>query len=565
MAAVTSLSLGVAAPALAHARSSQQFPTVSTNRHGSASNDPENDVAGARAFVSPSLGELKRRCRRASVVLQITQPCTTVRAISDGALVNPNSSDSNGVSDAFSRVVIPSHMMAGGMGAFQGATLEKSKLDLSQVTPEYDAKTDDNGGGNNGGKIINNGGGGDGDDGDDDDYMNDGEDGDDGEEGFFRRRVVLPELFDRKTIQCVLAEWYRTITSLPVGFRQAVEMGLVSTAQLSRFLAMDIRPTLARTVARATPAPLSRAFIGRLMADPAFATKLAIEQAITFVTAVQQEVKARGDKLGAEWDLAAVNILTLAAANAAMVWTVAPTRSFGAAHKYGWQSALHALPNHVFDRSGPLRNYTLATRAQGFALSAALLSGMGLATGAVSGLVQSALLATRPREYQPALPAGDVGRSALGYAAFMGLSGNIRYNLLAGFDRWMLTSFQSLALVRSCTTLMQLINIRIGEPSRRAWLGYPAEDSQLMAGVSALAAAATVSAKKGGLVAGAPATTTTASDAKRATRVVRRVAQEGAAQGASSSGAPSSSYARRRAARKSAAAATAAAPAAPAS
>ena len=35
---------------------------------------------------------------------------------------------------------------------------------------------------------------------------------------------MLPELFDRATIECVLKEWFKTIADLPAGLRLAVEM-----------------------------------------------------------------------------------------------------------------------------------------------------------------------------------------------------------------------------------------------------------------------------------------------------------------------------------------------------
>ena len=64
----------------------------------------------------------------------------------------------------------------GGKGG-GAALLEKSGLNLSQSSEQFNAKTDDTGGGgNNGGKVNNGGSGGDGDEGDDDDYFDDGDD-----------------------------------------------------------------------------------------------------------------------------------------------------------------------------------------------------------------------------------------------------------------------------------------------------------------------------------------------------------------------------------------------------
>ncbi len=50
----------------------------------------------------------------------------------------------------------------------------------------------------------------------------------------------------------------------------------------------------------------------------------------------------------------AINTLSLAAANAALVYMVSPDRSFGAPHKMPWQKFLHGLPNNVFDACVPV-------------------------------------------------------------------------------------------------------------------------------------------------------------------------------------------------------------------
>lgn len=143
-------------------------------------------------------------------------------------------------------------------------------------------------------------------------------------------------------------------------------MGLFSSAQLVRFLSMDVRPNVARAVSRNMSPELSREFIGRLMADPAFAQKMVIEQMITAAGSIFYEWRHRGDNFVNELDFVVANTLTLCMANAALVWTIAPNRSYGSANKLPWQSMLSGLPNNVFDASGPLRTYTNATRTAGF-------------------------------------------------------------------------------------------------------------------------------------------------------------------------------------------------------
>nr|POE55458.1 hypothetical protein CFP56_45805 [Quercus suber] len=105
------------------------------------------------------------------------------------------------------------------------------------------------GGGDIGKKINHGGGDGGDDDGNDDDYFDDFDDGDEGDEGgLFRRRKFLEELFDRKFVDGVLNEWQKTMMDLPAGFRQAYEMGLVSSAQMVKFLAINARPTTTRFI-----------------------------------------------------------------------------------------------------------------------------------------------------------------------------------------------------------------------------------------------------------------------------------------------------------------------------
>lgn len=52
-------------------------------------------------------------------------------------------------------------------------------------------------------------------------------------------------------------------------------------------------------------------------------------QGITLASGIAYETQMRGSKLSQEADLAAVNVGSLLAANAAVVWTLAPTRSYG--------------------------------------------------------------------------------------------------------------------------------------------------------------------------------------------------------------------------------------------
>lgn len=403
------------------------------------------------------------------------------RASSGGAGVADEREQGGADADLFKvpsgTMMVP--LMKKGYGAFGGGvTLEKSKLDVSTSQAKVAAKIDLGGGGGKNGNKNRNGGGDSGDDGgDDDDYQGDDDDGDDGDDGFLRR-IAVAELFDRETVEAVLAEWFRSIRDLPAGMKQALEMGLISSAQMARFMTVNCRPNLARAFSRLAPGSISRAFIGRVVGDPTFVFKAALEQAITIGAAVHWEVRHRGDKLKEEWDLALVNVLAQAACCGAVVWATAPSRTYGTTARFEWQMALQKLPNHVFDKSYPLREFSLRSRAGGLLYKAAQLSLVGVGVGAAAGAASAGLVRLKkqrdPRS-QPSVSVPSVATSALGYGAFLGLSGNLRYQLLSGADRWMASHMNYTSLVIFGTTILRAVNNRLGEPSRLMLLGLDRE------------------------------------------------------------------------------------------
>jgi hypothetical protein len=367
--------------------------------------------------------------------------------------------------------------MAKGLGSFGGATLQRSKLSQKQEVKEVIRQTDVGGGGGNNGKNIFNGGGGDGGDGDDDDYTDNfgDDDGEGGDDSFFR--TVMKQLYDEKSLRAVLSEWYRSVESLPAIIRQSVEMGIFSSAQLVRFLAMDVRPNLTRAVTRRLPIQMSRGIVGRLMADPAFPQKMLMEQLITIGSSLYWEARQRGDRFHKELDFVAINTLSLAAATGAMVWLVSPNRSVGAISKQPWQNMLHNLPNHVFDASTPYRQYSLQSRAAGLAAKTAELCAVGMIAGAaMSGLSQAALAIRRNvlgPDYTPSVRIPDLQTSACGLAVSTGIFTNLRYQMIGGVDRYLFDHSNYLWSYLVASGAVRVISNRIGEPTRLHLQGLP--------------------------------------------------------------------------------------------
>ncbi|KHG12509.1 Ribonuclease 3 [Gossypium arboreum] len=307
-------------------------------------------------------------------------------------------------------------MKGGQYGAFGAVTLEKGKLDLSQ-----------------------------------------------------KQSTSSPELFDRKFVDAVLNEWHKTMMDLPAGFRQAYEMGLVSSAQMVKFLAINARPTTSRFISRTLPQGMSRAFIGRMLADPAFLYRLLLEEAATIGSSVWWEVKNRKDRIKQEWDLALINVLTVAACNALVVWSLAPCRSYGNTFRFDLQNTLQKLPNNIFERSYPLREFDLQKRIHSLFYKAAELCIVGLTAGAVQGSLSNILASKKKEKLSVTIP--SMSTNALGYGAFLGLYANLRYQLLCGFDQAMVNHFDVIGVALFFSTALRVLNVQLGERSRLAWLG----------------------------------------------------------------------------------------------
>ncbi|WVZ89672.1 hypothetical protein U9M48_036045 [Paspalum notatum var. saurae] len=300
------------------------------------------------------------------------------------------------------------------------------------------------GGGGDIGKRIGHGGGDGGDDdGDDDDYFDDFDDGEEEEGGLFRRRIVVQELFNKEFVEAVLQEWCKTMSNLPVGLRQAYEMGLVSSAQMVRYLSIFARPTNTRSFSRALPGWLSRGLVGRTLADPSFPHKMAFEFMATFSSSVWWEMNNRKERFQEEWGLVVLDALTASCCNLMVLGLLAPCRSYGSKSRFDFQNAIEKLPNNIFERSYPLREFTLLKRTSAFFYKAAELSLVGFVAGSVQAGM-SKVLSARKERLSVTIP--SVSTNALGYGALLGLYANLRYQLLYGLDLYFFKRFDVLGV-----------------------------------------------------------------------------------------------------------------------
>lgn len=92
-----------------------------------------------------------------------------------------------------------------------------------------------------------------------------------------------------------------------------------------------------------------------------------------------------GFRIKQEWDLALINVLTATFCNAFVVWSVAPCRSYGSTFRFDLQNTIQKLPNNIFEKSYPMREFDLQKRIHSFFYKAAELCLVGLTAGSIQG------------------------------------------------------------------------------------------------------------------------------------------------------------------------------------
>eukprot|EP00892_Ulva_mutabilis_P004490 jgi/Ulvmu1/2412/UM133_0013.1 len=340
---------------------------------------------------------------------------------------------------------IPSAMASPLGSSGGGALMERSKLSLTQKQTSKSPSLEEGGGGGGIGKKIHNGGGGGGDDDDDDEYFEEG-DGEDPDDGKWWHRVPLDKLYDAATVRAVLSEWCTTVETLPAFLRMLASMQYYSSAQWVRYLTIQDRPNmfraLERTLARIPEA--RSAFVGKVLADPAFVQKTGIEAGLAFALSLAHEAHVRGGRIKSELDTVLINCTCMAVAAATCSALVAPSKAPtppGAV--FPWQRMLQSLPSNAFELSTPTRRFAVSQRVSSYLTKGVELSAVYAAAGAASaGLQQCVVVAKASKDPKKrngqVTPVPGVSRAAGGLGIYGGVAANTRLQVGAGLERVLL-------------------------------------------------------------------------------------------------------------------------------
>jgi hypothetical protein len=231
----------------------------------------------------------------------------------------------------------------------------------------------------------------------------------------------------------------RAVETLPADIAQAFQKGTLPRDMLSRYLDMS-----------SSGNPLLRwmmqfqGFRERLLADPGFLVKVAIEVGIGICTKTTAEYAKRGDQFESQLDFVFANICMALVADFMLVWLPAPTYAANQSAMNGAKNSSFSMfsnifkgcPDNAFQKVPPgYQPFTLAQRCGAVVRNGSKLFVVGffaslLGVGLTNGLIT--IREMLDPAFVPLNDPQDVATMSAAYGLYMASSSNLRYQVLAG-------------------------------------------------------------------------------------------------------------------------------------
>lgn len=182
-------------------------------------------------------------------------------------------------------------------------------------------------------------------------------------------------------------------------------------------------------------------FRERLLADPKFLHRLAIEEAISITTTLLAQYERRKENFFEELDYVITDTLRGSVVDFFTVWLPAPTISFlsyadmmnSPNNMDGLTGLLGSIPDNAFQKNLVGKEWNLSHR-----LASVLFGGLKLASvgfiSSIGAVAASNILYAMRKFVNPALTNQQTKRSpifktAVFYSCFLGISANLRYQV----------------------------------------------------------------------------------------------------------------------------------------
>ncbi|GFP86582.1 hypothetical protein PHJA_000802000 [Phtheirospermum japonicum] len=243
--------------------------------------------------------------------------------------------------------------------------------------------------------------------------------------------------FDRAEIARVMNAAGRKREALPQDLQNGLDLGLVSPEVLQNFFDLERYPVISELTHR------FQGFRERLLADPKFLHRLAIEEAISITTTLIAQYERRKENFFEELDYVATDTLRGIVVDFFTVWLPAPTLSFlptvndvnAPDSLEAVKGLLGSIPDNAFQKNLVGRDWNLNHRIASVLVGGFKLAGVGFISS-IGAVASSNVLNAIRKLLNPDLKQlnrrSPILKTALVYSTFLGTSANLRYQVIAG-------------------------------------------------------------------------------------------------------------------------------------
>lgn len=261
-------------------------------------------------------------------------------------------------------------------------------------------------------------------------------------------RACTRNCFDRAEIARIMNAAGRRRDALPQDLQKGLDLGLVSPEVLQNFFDLEQYPILSELTHR------FQGFRERLLADPKFLNKLAIEETISITTTLLAQYEKRKENFFQEIDYVITDTLRGAVVDFFTVWLPAPTLSFlsfsdemdMSGSMESLKGLLGSIPDNAFQKNPVGKNWNLTHRVASLFVGGLKLSGVGFISS-IGAVAASNIIYGFRKFLNPALVTNQkykrspIFKTALVYSFFLGTSANLRYQVIAGLVEHRLSEF----------------------------------------------------------------------------------------------------------------------------
>ena len=228
----------------------------------------------------------------------------------------------------------------------------------------------------------------------------------------------------------------KALETLPAELAKAAKDGALPAEILQRYLDLNKNPILAWLLNFA-------GFRERLLADPSFMIKVAIEVGIGICTKTTAEYTKRGEDFNSQLDFVFANLVMALIADFMLVWLPAPTFAVkgGAAAAAAktpniLARAFAGCPDNAFQKVPPgYAPFSFGQRVGAVVRNGGKLFGVGLFASLLGVGITNSLVGLRQFMDPTFIPLNapqDALIMSAAYGSYMATSSNLRYQVLAG-------------------------------------------------------------------------------------------------------------------------------------